>query len=208
MSIIETILEFLQVILSWPVAIFSLGLIFIIKFKAPITNLIHRTIEVKAAGASLKAIRQEEQLKEAEKTNKAIEEQKPVTEMEKYVKEHTKEAIEEYGRTFIALQFERAFNVIYGSQIRLLDHLFPRGESGDKYINLMRFYEEYSKLTEPIAIPSPAAKYFGYLLQAGFIQSRQDENQELIVSITLRGVNFITYLRSQYPKFYKVSKPF
>jgi hypothetical protein len=51
--IAELILEYLRVIVSWPVAITALGPVFFVKFQTPISAVIHRIASIRVGGGEL-----------------------------------------------------------------------------------------------------------------------------------------------------------
>jgi len=50
MEIAKLVLEYIRVLLSWPVVVLALGLFFLVKFKEPITALIGRIAAIKLPG--------------------------------------------------------------------------------------------------------------------------------------------------------------
>jgi len=96
--------------------------------------------------------------------------------------------------------FERTFNIIYGTQIDLLEYLSAKGTDGDRYVNLLVFYNEFVKRSGLAS--TQMADYLGYLHSMRFVEYR-GEGSDLIVKITPYGVNFLSYIKGQYPSTYK-----
>ena len=51
------------------------------------------------------------------------------------------------------------------------------------------------------------ADYMGFLLDAQFIKYKTESDGDIIVEITPLGLNFLTYIKGQYPSTYN-SKPY
>jgi len=196
MKIAEIILQYLQVFLGWPVIILILGIIFFKWFKEPISDFFRRLVKGEAYGVRVEASSPLEQQKEA----KQIPQLQSQDEIERYIQEHPKEIIEEYIKLLKGYWFERVFNLIFGTQIRLLEYLSKKGTSGEKYINLVGFYDEYVKRSG-VAI-AQIGDYFRFLEAMKLIEY-VSEGSELSVKITPFGVDFLSYIKTQYALVYK-----
>lgn len=195
METAEIILRYLQVILGWPVVCLVLGLLFLLLFKQSISDLFRRIFEGEAYGVRFKASNSSEQNIETTKKPQLTTQD----EFEKYIKENTKEVKEELFRYFNGYWFERTFNRIYGTQIDLLEHLVNNGNQGDKYINLMGFYNEFIKRSR---FTTQLPDYIRFLIEMRLIEVI-GEGSESTVKITPHGINFISYIRTQYASTYK-----
>jgi len=188
----EIILHYFEVFLGWPVII----LIVFIIFKGAISDFLRRLVKGEALGMRLEARKPFEQQKETRETLPA----KSDAEIENYISDNPSLLIEEYKKVAKALMFERVFNVIYGTQISLLEHLSKKGSEGDKYINLVSFYNECIKLQRNSSYQR--VNYFGFLKECAFIEY-SGEGSDKIVKITPRGIDFLSYISANYPLGFK-----
>lgn len=203
MEKLEILLRYLT---SWPVVVLILGVCFIIKFREAINNLIQRITKV--YGVAIKAgIPPEQQTEKIEKSLPSEEE------IKKSVKKKDLEKVLLKG--FIKLsneiKYERTFNMIYGSQIELLEYLSKKGTLGEKYINLRSFYNYSIKRWRsrfPTGTPPKIISYFGFLEKMGYIKYL-GKGDKRIVKITPHGNDFISYMIDRYPAFdYKYIRNF
>lgn len=196
MEITNIILQFLKVLFSWPVITLVLVISFLKLFKGPISSFIRRFIKGEAYGVKIEASSPTEQRKEAEKLPQI----QPEYVLEKYIKENPKEVIKDLIDITKKYHFERIFNIIYGTQISLLDYLNTRGDIGDKYINLVTYYNDYilrSKL-----FSAKIEDYFGFLSAMRLIEF-YGERSNLSLRITPLGINFLSHIKIEYPATYK-----
>jgi len=128
---------------------------------------------------------------------------KTKSEIEAYIKDNPQSVIIEYMELLDRYFFERTFNIIYGTQIDLLEYLSEKGEEGEKYINLVTFHKEHIRR---FGKSTQMADYLGYLKKSGFIKYEVEEN-ELNVKITPYGINFLSYIKTYYPLMYNKYKP-
>lgn len=196
MEIAEIILKYLQVILAWPVVALILGVIFLKWFKDPISDFFRRVVRGEAYGVKIEASSPSEQRKEV----KEIPQPQTHDQIEKYIKDHPKEVIKEYLRLLNGYWFERAFNIIYGTQMDLLEYLSTKGTKGENYINLVSFYNEFVKRSGLAS--TQMADYLGFLKDMRFIEF-VEENKAWSVKITAYGVDFLSYVKGQYPSSYR-----
>lgn len=196
MEIAKIVLAYIQVLLSWPV-VSAIVIVFFLKlFKEPLSNLFRRIVRGQVYGVSLEASNPSEQRKEI-KEGPTPQSQEAI---EKYIKENPKEVIRDYLRVFNGYWFERAYNLIYGTQVNLLEHLTTKGTEGDSYINLFMFYNEF--LNRSQFSSTQMADYIGFLVDMKFVELF-GEGSNLRVKITPYGVDFLSYIKSQYPTSYK-----
>ncbi len=98
----------------------------------------------------------------------------------------------------VALHFERTYNLIFGSQIRLLEGLERLGSSGENYENMAATYQN-EQATYAISHSYPLRNYLGFLENAGLVKIISNANRRK-VSITPMGVDFLEYIRTmRYP---------
>lgn len=199
MEIAELVRSYLDTILSWPLAL----IIILLVFRRPLSDLISRLTNIRSnvGPLSVEAAITDEQKKEIDEPQEY-----PVrteTEIEEYVRTHPKESIEEYQRVFRGYWFERAYNLIFGTQIELLEYLQNKGDRGEKYINLVSFFNKHIAGT---INPPQYSDYLGYLLTSKFIEYENIEGGEFIVKITALGVDFLSYIKNQYKLTYKYKR--
>lgn len=179
--------------LTWPVV----TLVIFVMFRNPISDFLRRLIEGEGPGGwkfkTAGTTGQRQEIKDSSHPS-------PEDTTEKYVKENPKLVIEEFKKTFNAYWFERAYNLIYGSQISLLEYLSIKGDNGDKYINLTTFYNEFLKYSKFSS--TQMADYIRFLKDAQFIEY-VGEGTNIIVKITPYGADFLSYIKTQYPIAYK-----
>src|SRR5262249_12954686 len=97
--------------------------------------------------------------------------------------------------------YERAFNLIYGTQIQLLQDLATKGTAGEAYTNLAIFYEEFRRRAAD-STNYQMPDYVRFLHQLGFIEYFGEESN-FRVRITPTGLGFLSYIRAEYPFFYE-----
>lgn len=201
MEIAKLVLDYLTVLLTWPVVVLVVLIYFLRTFKESISDFLCRVEEGEGYGIKVKATSPSDQRKE-------VNEIKPVSnlndiELEGYIAENPQRAILEYRKLLKSYHWERAFNLIYGTQLDLLVHLEQKGAVGEKYINLLLFYNEFIRRSK--LATTQLVDYVGFLKDSQFITIDGPES-DLIVKITSYGVDFLSYIRSQYP--YYGGKPF
>ncbi len=192
----EYTIEILKIIISWPLAVFILGLFFIFTFKSPISDFFRRIVRGEAYGVRIEASAPTEQQKAVGETQKYPSKD----EIEKYVAENPTQVIRDYLRLSNGYHFERAYNLIYGTQLDVLEDLEKKGSEGEKYINLINFYNEFQRRSNLQS--TQYADYLGFLGSMKFIEYKGSDT-DLTVHITPFGVNFLSYIRGQYSNAYK-----
>ena len=196
MQTAEIILRYLEVILTWPVAGVVLGLVAMKWFRGPVSDFLRRVVRGEAYGVRLEAANPTDQRKEAQDVPKP----QSGDAIEQYIRDNPKEVIREYLRAVNGYRFERAYNLIYGTQLDLLEHLSRIGEPGEPYINLVPFYNEFVKRSNLAA--TQMADYLGFLRDMLFIEYI-GTGTDLRARITPLGVDFLSYIKGQYPTVYK-----
>lgn len=98
-----------------------------------------------------------------------------------------------------ALIFERIYQNIFGSQIKLLDELRLRGLSGASYEDIAAYYQQI-KVKWPNLNSYPLEEYLNYLKNAGLVELFSDGAQRKY-KITPLGIDFLEYIEKlKYPK--------
>lgn len=191
MGINEIIQRYLQIVLTWQVVFIILAFM----FRKSIREFLGRITKGEGYGFRLEAGTAVEQQKEVKKDISQTED-----EIEAYVKDHPKEAIIEYKKVLNSYWFERIYNMIYGTQITLLEYLLDKKSNGDVYINLVSYYNEFVKRSRLYNVQM--ANYLGFLKAMNLIEY-QGEGNNLIVKITPYGLDFLSYIKGQYQSAYR-----
>ena len=200
MEIAEIVLSYIQVLLNWPFLGACLIFIFIIIFKKRIDDFLGRLVKGKVGAISLEALpaKQEKSIKgnKIEGTKeKAI----------KFIVNEPEKALNEYLRIHNLYKFEKAFTNIFGTQINLLEYLTSKADEGEKLVNLHIFYENFTK--KAISYTQTFNQYLFFLESWKFIQIITRKDNEKIVKITPHGLEFLSYIKNQYPTRYE-HRPF
>lgn len=194
MEIAKLVLEYFKVLISWPVVVLLVVIYFFRTFKESVNDFLRRVEEGEGYGIKVKATTPSEQRKEASE----IKPDPSLDDAEKFVAEHPKEAVLEYRKVLNGYRWEKAFNLIYGTQLDLLEQLEQKGSVGEKYVNLLPFYNEFVKRSK--LSTTQFADYLGFLRDSQFIAIEGPEN-DLVVKLTPYGVDFLSYVKGQYPYY-------
>ena len=197
MEIAKIVLSYMQVLLNWPFLGACIIFIFINMFKARIDDFLGRLVRGKIGAFSL-----ESSPKNQEKSIEIVKEQEPNKKLLKSTNGETTISYTEYSRIYKLYIFERAFGVIFGTQIRLLKYLNSIAGKGEKLSNLIIYYSEYLKKNITTK-RSTFHEYIEFLEAFGFIQITTTEEYDRIAKITQRGVEFFNYIKSEYSALYE-----
>ena len=200
MEIAKIVLSYIQVLLNWPFLGACLIFIFIFIFKKRIDDFLGRIVKGKIGSISLEASPTIQ--KKSIRENKIIESKEQAI---NYIKDNPEEAFNIYLKTNNLYKFEKAFNNIFGTQINLLEYLTDKTDKGEKLVNLYIFYDNFTK--KATSYTQTFAQYLGFLESWNFIQTITREDNEKIVKITPHGLDLLSYIKSQYPIWYK-HRPF
>lgn len=185
------LLEYIKVCFSWPVITLVILFVLIRHFKAPIADFLSRVTKAEGLGGKLEAAPPQEQAKLAEDEQRAPEDV-PV----QWIREHPDQAWAEYQKAYNSFRWERAFNLIYGTQIDLLEALTKKGDVGILYVDLAVFHAEHQRRSG--ATNYQMTDYLLFLQTEGLISSFGAAN-DLKIKITPYGLSFLSYLKSVYP---------
>jgi hypothetical protein len=196
MEIAEIVLSYIQVLLNWPFLGACIIFIFLFKFKERIDDFLGRLVRGKVGAFSLEAspVKQEKSIKGNKikgTKEKAIE----------FIVNEPEKALNEYLKIHNLYKFEKGFIIIYGTQIKLLEHLAIKADAGEKLINLYKFYNDFTK--KAFSFTLSFAQYLEFLESWKFIQTTAHKDNEKIVKMTPHGLEFLSYIKSQYPAMYK-----
>lgn len=197
MEIAKIVLSYIQVLLNWPFLGASLIFIFIIMFKKRIDDFLSRLVKGKVGAVYIEALpaKQEKSIK-----GKKIEE--PSKKTLKSTEDESVISYEEYLRIFNLYVFEKGFAIMYGTQIDLLEYLTSKADEGEKLVNLHRFYVDFIK--KSIYSKQTFKAYYKFLENWKFIQIITSKDNEKIVKITPHGLDFLSYIKSEYPGSYNI----
>jgi hypothetical protein len=212
-QIAELVLRYLDVLFRWPIAILVFGLTAMLLFRKGISDFLSRITSAGGYGFQLSAASPQAQALPAKKPDapelaNVVEQQSqppqqgmPMVRQQviDYVQQNPARVVEEYLRVFNGYNYERAFNLIYGSQMDMLQYLATKGTDGEAYTNLAIFYEEFRKRAADTTYQMP--DYVRFLHTLGFIDYFGAE-PNFRVRITPGGLGFLSYVRSEYPIIY------
>jgi len=181
-------------------------------FRKPILEFLQRlkTVTIPGGGGLEAATPTEQKIKEIKKASPKLEAEIKEIKKDK-VRENSAELLwKEYKKLSDKYLYERNLNSIFGTQLDLLEYLSRRGTSGEKYINLKNFYDEFCKRVQlrfPNSTPPLMIKYFEFLETCKYIKYI-GVGDERIVKITSRGNDFLSYIKDQYPDKYRPFREF
>lgn len=186
--------------LVWPLVVAGLVATALALFRQQIGELINRMrrLTVGPSGAEFDAAAQAapergEAIEEApEKIAELVRQQ--ADELEREYQTHMAELSQRLGATDFYWFCERVYRIIYGSQIRLLQHLQVRGDAGSSVAELVPFFQQH---VEAVRVVNPAYggafdAYIGYLAASQLIV--QDASVPPRYRISAQGVGFLAYL--------------
>ncbi len=185
----DILVRSLEYILSWPVAILIVGLCFFYKFKLAIEGFLNRMTEATFPGGCIKAINPQEQQQVETLIN-------PKNEQEwiLWVKQNPEQMHKYCVEISNQLKYERIMNIIYGTQIRLLENLEKKSKYGESIQNLQSYYVEFQRLGNNHI--TRFDEYLGFLQASNLIEIK--ENMAILTTV---GQNFLIYIRSIYPGY-------
>jgi len=213
MEVARLVLDYLSLLVSFPVVVLVIALVIVRMFQAPLSDFLRRLVRGEALGVRLEAITPAEQLKEVQKTSpisgqsqveRHISKNPDQSAVERYISENPKEVLTAYQRVLNVYLFERAYNVIYGSQISLLECLQGGGDRGSKYVNLVPFFTNFTRESE--LTTTQFTDYIGFLTAYQFV-TLSGEGADITAKITPLGVDFLSYIITMYPATYML-RPF
>jgi len=176
-------------------------------FRKPILEFLKRLEKVTIPGVgSVEAPTPTEQkIKEIKKASPKLEAEIKEIRKDKEKENSAKLLWKEYKKLSDKYLYEKNLNSIYGTQLDLLEYLSRRRTSGEKYINLKNFYDDFYKRAQlrfPTSTPLLMIKYFEFLETCKYIEYI-GAGDERIVKITPRGNKFLSYIKDQYPDEYR-----
>lgn len=215
------ILEYLKVIISWPLMSTIIAFAIIFKFRSAIDDLITRVIEGDILGQKFKAAPSQRQSlnlpsgieKLSEKTEETqgadislIENEDLPPELKddpnaknaiEYTRKNPIKVVVEYKRLNSHYHFERLFFRIYGTQIALLTYLASYPENWFSLQQLAVFNTEHHKLSGTTNYH--ITNYVNYLFEAGLLLNQNTPNGQMY-RINKYGLEFLAYIKISYPE--------
>lgn len=187
----EVTLRYLEV-LVWPIV----ALIIVLLFQEELKGLVRNVVALRVPGGFEAKISQQ---KPPEETPEISNELKKggVAELRKTGVDES-ELMNRVASLQVALHFERTYNLIFGSQIRLLESLERAGPSGRTYEDVVSGYQSEG-VTSIFLSSYPLKDYLGFLEVSGLVRT-VDEAGRRSVEITPMGMGFLGYTRAlRYP---------
>lgn len=198
-SLANKILDYLKVII-WPFVV----LIFVFSFKTNIAKFIDEISELNIFGNMAKrdqpTLTQNPPHEDVPEVIKESAELK-TEEIKKEIKTKTTAEDQDNQKKILILQvaelqtallFERIYNIIFGSQIKLLESLIINGSAGILYEDIAAYYQGV-KAKWPNLNSYPLENYLGYLMNSGLIILFSEGIQKKY-KVTPLGIDFIEYI--------------
>lgn len=216
-------LEFLKLIFSWPTTTLIITIILVINFKSVISNWIDkfRDSEFELLGQKIKITAQqqstpiEQGLKDTE-IAKAAEKSEVSTQHKTYIipdeikhipnvqaliayaDDNPAAAIVELNRAVKKYLFERAFCSIFGTQVKLIEHLDSTSCQWVNVAHIAGFHIAHKQSIPKASIDLDLHTYLIYLHENGLIELVWTEAAQTIRSTPLAN-EFLNYIKSAYP---------
>lgn len=202
MNISELIIKLLSRINSLDISVtwHFFAFILLLVYRKQIANLLTRLIKGKVGSFSFEATPPKQEKVIIENNNK-----NPLIQM---MKDDPENAYHEILKLYKDYFYERSFNIIYGTQINLLDHLDKKPDKSEKYnFIFIKFY--FKHLGKKPKTKKPYNQYLDFLEINKFIEilNANKTNNEKILKITPSGIKFLSYIKTHYPERYK-HRPF
>lgn len=219
----QLLLEYLKVFLGWPPIALAIALVFFARFRPAILGLLNRIVEGNLLGQSFKASPPPEQQRDAkgagenkleqaaqseslQHSNQVDPAQVPLPpELQSdplarnavaFVKANPERTVVEYKHLLFSYNCERLFNLIYGTQISLLEFLASRPSEGATLLELAPFHSAHQKFAT--RTDYQLRDYVGFLVSFGVIAvDGPPENHRYCISN--HGVHFLSYIKATYP---------
>ena len=166
-------------------------LIIIFIFRRQISQKIKDISETDISGNKIK-------FKENAQENSHIDNKETkLDELSTYIKNNPEQAKLEYLKIWEQALYERTFNLIYGTQILLLEKLEKNVPNGIIYENLRIYWLEYCRLGGDKNYTYE--KYMEFL--KNFLLINYKENN---IVLSTGGKGFLNYIRNTYPTIYSL----
>jgi predicted transcriptional regulator len=215
------LLDYLKVVLSWPPMALVIVLVFFYRFKLAIEGLLGRVTEGEIFGQKIKAAAPSQSLESSstdEYLTNIVEshpnaDTQPIASVSEplpdeladdphaqiaieWVKNNPIQTVIEYKKLMLHLGFERAFNMMYGTQISLLEFLALRPTDSISITQLSKFHMEH--LSKVMGSNYQRQNYMNFLVINDLIREAPIADQQGY-SITSHGIQFLAYIKATYP---------
>ena len=110
-----------------------------------------------------------------------------------YVLTNPGPTVSEYGRTVFALNSERAFNTIFGTQVAILEQLATTGQSMTRQ-EISPFHQKHQQLAGNANYTLD--NYIAYMVRTALIEL--DPNNPGTYRATVFGLRFLNYIKTAY----------
>lgn len=216
------LLEYAKIIFAWPPIALVIALVFFKWFQLSIQGFLNRATEANVLGQTVKAappeVQREVQGTTEDRLTQAAEAQSTqgasVTTPENvslppelqndpqaqlaitYVKNNPVQTVIEYKRLFFSYNCERLFNSIYGTQISLLEFLAARPTESVTLPEVAPFHSAHQ--AQVGRTEYQLRDYVNFLLVFGVV-SADGSPESLHYRITQHGVEFLSYIKANYP---------
>ena len=215
-------LEYAKVLLSWPPVALVIAILFIARFRGAIDDFLKRLVEGNIFGQAFKAVPPPQQATLAGATEDRLalaaeaapqlpqgqvavaagplppelagDPQAPAAIA--YVQSNPAQTVIEYKRVFLAYNAERLFNRIFGTQIALMEFLATRPSEPLPLASLTKFHDQHQHRTGTAEYQ--LRDYINFLVGFGVVAVSGQENS-YAYTITQHGVEFLSYIRANYP---------
>jgi hypothetical protein len=183
--VVDYVLAFLGTVLIWPVAVLVLGVYFFRNHRTDISLLMGRIHVAKFAGAELRLGTPPPQL--------------PANAVPEVLADQIIRSLPEPVRQLLHKllkdnEFERLYNLIFGSQWRLLDYLNLTLKPETLSAVQLFFYSDVTAR----GIPLELLPWLNFLRNTGLVEDVPDrEPKEL--QITPKGREFVAHIKGTYP---------
>jgi hypothetical protein len=197
-------LQGLAIILDWPLMVLALSVIVLYHLRSPLSDFLRRTSQVDAYGFRFQAAPPSEQREEAAKADKTSDEVEVAGHIAA-IRNNPQQAADIIGRLFRGYRWEKAYNVIYGSQMELLIHLESLGEAGEYYVNLVPFFARFQ--ARGGSADAQMADYLMFLVRMEFLEYYEGPSGQR-ARLTPAGADFLSYLRAEYGNTFWQRRPY
>lgn len=210
----KLLLEYFKVVWSWPTLVLVLAWVLTNRFRGEVAGFINRIREIKYPGGAVDSSAAVAKQADAQPTSTAFDalaapephapavntqiapdvadgdlvKQQAVLE---HVQQNPGPTVTEFWRISRAYQYERVYNLIFGTQLGFLDFLATNPAQPRPLTDANPFYEVHSQ-----KVPSPNfAGWLQYLVTSSLIETVPDGTYR----ITATGLAFLKYIKENYP---------
>ncbi len=195
----ELILEYLKIFLTWPVIGGVLLLIFIFNFKSSIVGIFNRIRSAKVGNVEFEAPLIQKELSDIKSDHTLLDSNVIVNDSndnsidEQTYKEKYETLLGLYNDIQLEFYFEMLLNILFGTQLRLLQSINNIGDDG---IDLDRIYPFYNENLSKSKLTNWGVNDFlRILINYNIINKNESTNK---YQITPNGTNFLSYVEKNH----------